>query len=110
MIEKKYRLVNNQDGNNEIELKSNCSEDAYAEALGQLGWTMVCYSVKKDEGWYNNFYRCDCGNEWEDYHDHICNDKCGDCNAETTPYQSVDLNTDEMIDELSVKEDEKFEN
>jgi len=43
---KKYKLVNNNDGNNEIELKSITEENAIAEALEILGWSLVAY---KDE-------------------------------------------------------------
>jgi hypothetical protein len=42
----KYKLVNNQDGNNEIELESTNEEDAVTEALEVLGWSLVTY---KDE-------------------------------------------------------------
>jgi uncharacterized Zn finger protein (UPF0148 family) len=40
---KKYKLVNNSDGNEEIELESNTEEDATAEAFEVLGWSLVAY-------------------------------------------------------------------
>ena len=43
---KKYKLVNNRDGNNEIELESSTREEALAEALDVLGWSLIVY---KDE-------------------------------------------------------------
>ena len=39
----KYKLVNNQDGNEEIELDSTDEEDATAEAFEVLGWSLVTY-------------------------------------------------------------------
>ena len=44
--QKKYKLVNNTDGNVEIELKSDTEEEAIAEALEVLGWSFIVY---KDE-------------------------------------------------------------
>lgn len=41
---KKYKLVNNTDGNNEIELESDTEENAIAEALDVLGWSFVAYN------------------------------------------------------------------
>ena len=43
---KKYKLVSTTDGNNEIKLKSITEEEAIAEALEILGWSLVAY---KDE-------------------------------------------------------------
>ena len=40
----KYKLVNNQDGNEEIELESNTEEDAVAEAFEVLGWSLEAYT------------------------------------------------------------------
>ena len=37
---------------------------------------------------YRKFYRCsECGHEWEDTWDCLCNDRCPACNAETEPYE-----------------------
>ena len=44
--QKRYKLVNNTDGNNEIELESDTEDDALTEALEILGWSLVSY---KDE-------------------------------------------------------------
>lgn len=38
---KKYKIVDNNDGNIEIELESNTREEAIEEALGVLGWGIV---------------------------------------------------------------------
>jgi hypothetical protein len=40
---KKYKLVNNTDGNIEIELESDTEEESIAEALEILGWSLVAY-------------------------------------------------------------------
>ena len=41
---KKYKLVNNTDGNNEIEIDSDTEEEAIVEALGALGWSLTAYN------------------------------------------------------------------
>ena len=41
---KKYKLVNISDGNVEIELKSDTEENAIAEVLEILGWSLVAYN------------------------------------------------------------------
>ena len=40
-MKKKYKLINSNDGNDQIELKSSTEEDATEEALEVLGWTLV---------------------------------------------------------------------
>jgi uncharacterized Zn finger protein (UPF0148 family) len=42
----KYKLVNNSDGNDQIELESTTEQDAVTEAFELLGWSLVTY---KDE-------------------------------------------------------------
>lgn len=37
-----------------------------------------------------NFYRCECGEEWEDSWDCSCNDCCPSCNKEIEPYKTVE--------------------
>lgn len=39
----RYKLVNNSDGNDQIELESNTEEDAITEAFEVLGWSFVAY-------------------------------------------------------------------
>ena len=41
---KKYKLVSNTDGNNEILLEGITEEEAIAEALAVLGWSFVAYN------------------------------------------------------------------
>lgn len=36
--------------------------------------------------WLRLYYRCDCGEEWEDEWDCACNDLCPSCNKEIEPY------------------------
>ncbi len=43
---------------------------------------------------FRNFYR-DCGQEWEDEWDSMCNDRCPVCNKEIEPYRSEDISRDE---------------
>ena len=43
---KKYKLVSNTDGNNEILLEGDTEEEAITEALKILGWSLIAY---KDE-------------------------------------------------------------
>lgn len=38
---------------------------------------------------FHNFYRCDCGAEWEDWWSCACNDHCPKCHREIEPYESV---------------------
>ena len=40
---------------------------------------------------YLNKYECECGCEWDDVWDCMCNDRCPDCNRETNPKESIDL-------------------
>lgn len=35
-----------------------------------------------------NYYKCPCGEEWQDHWDCACNDKCPKCNKEIEPYES----------------------
>jgi len=36
---------------------------------------------------YRKFYKCsECGHEWEDVWDCLCNDRCPECDAEIEPY------------------------
>jgi hypothetical protein len=44
-----------------------------------------------EELWFRNYYRCDCGEEWEDEWSCTCNDRCPACRTETEPYNSEDL-------------------
>jgi len=39
---------------------------------------------------WTNYYRCACGEEWDDQHDCCCNDHCPACNCENEPYISDD--------------------
>lgn len=35
---------------------------------------------------YIKYYECECGCEWTDTWDCLCNDRCPDCNREIQPY------------------------
>ena len=47
-MKKKYKIVNNNDGNDQMELKSSTEEDAYEEALEVAGWTLVVEEVEDE--------------------------------------------------------------
>lgn len=47
--------------------------------------------VNNDPVEYRNFYRCDCGQEWEDTWGCMCNDRCPECNKEIEPYASDEI-------------------
>lgn len=40
---------------------------------------------------FRNYYKCPCGNEWQDEWDSMCNDHCCECDAEIEPYKSEDI-------------------
>ena len=45
---------------------------------------------------FRNFYRHEeCGTEWDDVWDSMCNDECPDCGAEIEPYDSEELEPEE---------------
>jgi hypothetical protein len=39
---------------------------------------------------FRNFYRCPCGEEWEDVWSATCDDRCPKCNTSCSPYLSED--------------------
>jgi len=42
--------------------------------------------------WYRKYYHCpDCGYEWEDEWDCVCNDRCPECNSEIEPYDYEEI-------------------
>lgn len=47
--------------------------------------------------WFNKYYRCPCGTEWQDEWDCLCNDRCPTCDTECEPYDHVeiDLNSED---------------
>lgn len=57
--------------------------------------------------WFANYYKhIECGVEWDDEWDCMCNDKCPDCNAEIEPYYSEELDRgDNVIDEIMHAQD-----
>jgi len=44
---------------------------------------------------FRNYYKCPCGNEWQDEWDSMCNDHCPDCDQEIVPYKSKDIRGEE---------------
>lgn len=40
---------------------------------------------------YQNYYKCDCGTEWQDEWDCMCDDRCPVCNTSTQPYDSAEI-------------------
>lgn len=55
-------------------------------------------SEEEARRWYSKHYTCDCGYQWEDEWDCLCNDKCPECNAEIEPdsWEEVDLDPEEI--------------
>ena len=45
---KKYKLVNDNDGNDQIELTSTNEEDAITEAFETLGWSLVVSDIEPE--------------------------------------------------------------
>lgn len=48
------------------------------------------------------FYRCTCGNHWEDVWDSACDDECAACGLTISPYDDedvVDCDCDECVAE-----------
>lgn len=41
--------------------------------------------------WFNKYYRCSKGHEWQDEWDCLCNDRCPVCNKETEPYDHAEI-------------------
>jgi hypothetical protein len=41
--------------------------------------------------WFNKYYRCSNGHEWQDEWDCLCNDRCPTCNEETEPYDHAEI-------------------
>ena len=47
----KYKLLNNNDGNDEMELPdATYYEEALEHALEALGWNLIAYEDEEDEG------------------------------------------------------------
>ncbi len=44
-----------------------------------------------EPNFFKNFYRCPCGEEWDDVWSCTCNDKCCSCGKEIEPYKSEDI-------------------
>lgn len=44
--------------------------------------------------WFNKYYRCSNGHEWQDEWDCLCNDRCPECNEETEPYDHAEIDLD----------------
>ena len=44
---------------------------------------------------YRKYYECDCGEEWSDDWENLCNDKCPNCNAENEVVDYEELEEEE---------------
>ena len=65
---KKYKIVNDNDGNVEIELEATKFEDAITEAFDQLGWTL---SVSHHCRWCGDEYKPD-----DSKYSELCSEGC----------------------------------
>jgi len=45
----------------------------------------------EEEKKYLNYYKCECGEEWEDEWSCTCDDRCPKCNSPMSPYKSEDI-------------------
>lgn len=55
-------------------------------------WQRLPPTEEAQKQWFINHYRCsECGSEWDDEWDCMCNDRCPTCNAEIEPYASEDV-------------------
>jgi hypothetical protein len=41
--------------------------------------------------WYNKFYRCPSGHEWQDEWNCLCDDRCPVCNTSCEPYDYEEI-------------------
>ena len=41
--------------------------------------------------WFNKYYRCSKGHEWQDEWDCLCDDRCPVCNESCEPYDHAEL-------------------
>lgn len=83
---------------------------AFCEKCGyEDDWSV--FLVEKEDGLdrrFHNFYRCDCGESWNDYWACTCNDDCTNCGKEVEPYDSFDcigwINAEKRVSEASTQE------
>ena len=54
--------------------------------------------------WFNKYYRCPCGTEWQDEWDCLCNDRCPTCDTECEPYDhaKIDLNSEDKANQDTI--------
>lgn len=48
--------------------------------------------------WFNKYYRCPCGTEWQDEWDCLCNDRCPTCDTECEPYDHAEIDEGKPVD------------
>lgn len=48
--------------------------------------------------WFNKYYRCPCGTEWQDEWDCLCNDPCPTCDTECEPYDHAEIDKSKPAD------------
>jgi hypothetical protein len=41
--------------------------------------------------WFNKYYRCPCGTEWQDEWDCLCDDRCPTCDTSCEPYDHAEI-------------------
>ncbi len=41
--------------------------------------------------WFNKYYRCSKGHEWQDEWDCLCDDRCPVCNESCEPYDHAEI-------------------
>lgn len=48
-------------------------------------------AFEEDKAWFENHYRCDCGQEWDDQWSCTCDDDCPSCGATCSPRNSAEI-------------------
>lgn len=56
--------------------------------------------TKPTKAKFRNFYRCTCGEAWDNEDDCTCNDRCPKCNAEIEPHLSEDIPAADPLDAI----------
>lgn len=80
---------------NGIELTEG-EKEARAQALAAIAATQSDEEQEdsdeeKPTTWYRNYYECQCGTEWEDGWNCMCDDRCPNCNTSVQPHHSENI-------------------
>lgn len=51
----------------------------------------LCNLVGDTDFRFRNYYKCPCGEKWQDEWDSMCDDECPNCAVAVAPYKSKDI-------------------